>query len=382
VTLYDTIEWICFACAALPAGLFLTNLRAYRSLNGLCSEGQEVVRRQVSVLIPARNEAEGICAAIYSVLESEAVELELIVLDDHSSDATARLVSEMEARDSRVRLIEAPPLAEGWCGKQHACWHLAHRASFPTMIFVDADVRLAPSGIARAVEFLRSTKSGLVSGFPQQHTATLLEVMLIPLVHFVLLSFLPLNRMRATTNPAYAAGCGQLMIADRDAYFASGGHSRIRATLHDGLNLPKVFRRAGFRTDLFDATNIASCRMYHSAREVWAGLGKNATEGLAHPSRIGPFTVLLLAGQVLPFVLLYFRPSPILWAAVGFCAIVRFSGVLRFRQSTTGAILHPFAVMTLLALQWHALIRRATGRSSTWRGRSYSTTGEINQDSG
>src|SRR5262249_61852699 len=98
----------------------------------------------ISVLIPARNEERGIVAAVESALASEGVSLEVIVLDDHSEDRTAALVEGLARRDSRVRLVPAPPLPEGWCGKQHACHVLAGCACHPLLAFLDADVRLAP----------------------------------------------------------------------------------------------------------------------------------------------------------------------------------------------------------------------------------------------
>ena len=96
--------------------------------------------------------------------------------------------------------------------------------------------------------------------------------------------------MRRSRHPAYGAGCGQLFLARREAYETAGGHAAIRATLHDGVKLPRAFRAAGLRTDLFDATDVASCRMYRNAGEVWRGLAKNATEGLAAPGKIVPAT--------------------------------------------------------------------------------------------
>ncbi len=89
----------------------------------------------------------------------------------------------------------------------------------------------------------------------------------------------------------------------RDAYRKTGGHAQIRATMHDGLLLPQLFRRHGLRTDIADLTHLATCRMYHNASEVWQGLAKNATEGMASPARILPFTFLLFCGQILPFLL-------------------------------------------------------------------------------
>jgi hypothetical protein len=81
----------------------------------------------------------------------------------------------------------------------------------------------------------------------------------------------------------------------REAYRKTGGHAQIRTTMHDGLLLPQLFRRHGLRTDIADLTHLATCRMYHNASEVWQGLAKNATEGMAAPARILPFTFLLLS---------------------------------------------------------------------------------------
>ncbi|HEX2726572.1 MAG TPA: glycosyltransferase, partial [Beijerinckiaceae bacterium] len=254
---------------------------------------------------------------------------------------------------------------------QHACALLALEARYPVLLFLDADVRLRPGAVARAAAFLDSSGAGLVSGFPHQVTVTLLEKLLIPLVHFILLGFLPIDRMRRSLSPAYAAGCGQLMVTRRDAYDRAGGHAAICATLHDGIRLPRAFRRAGIASDLFDATSLVSCRMYNGAHQVWNGLAKNATEGLGAPSRILPITVLLLAGQVLPFVLLVTHPGPVTALAAFFAWLPRMLSTRRFRQPLLSAVLHPVGVLLLLAIQWHALTRSLLGRSSTWKGRAY-----------
>jgi len=183
--------------------------------------------------------------------------------------------------------------------------------------------------------------------------------------------------MRWTQRPEFSAGCGQLFIARRAAYEAVGGHAMIRQTLHDGVKLPRVFRRAGFKTDLFDATDLASCRMYHTNGETWRGLGKNATEGLAAPGTILPMTALLLGGQVLPFVLTLFATSLSttgLVAALLACALAyapRLLAVKLFRQPLGSALLHPLGVVMLLSVQWIALVRQFAGKPAVWKGRSY-----------
>lgn len=354
--------WLVTALALIPATLFVINLRLYRVL--------PIARRRtsVSVLIPARDEAGVIEGAVQSVLSNKDVDLEVIVLDDQSTDGTSGIVRRLGAADARVRCEPAPLLPDGWCGKQHACAVLASLARFETLCFMDADVKLANDALGRMSTFLYESGADLVSGFPHERTETWLEKLLLPLIHFVLLGFLPIARMRRSVSPAYAAGCGQLIMVSRAGYDKAGGHRAIAASLHDGLNLPKAFRQAELSTDLFDATDIADCRMYTGARQVWSGLSKNAVEGIAAPTRILPFTVLLLVGQVLPFAFLFAGIRTMLPAVV-LAWLPRFLGALRFRQSWLGALLHPFGVVVLLAIQWVALTRHWLGYSPSWKGR-------------
>jgi hypothetical protein len=379
-------------CAAIPAALFCVNLRRYQPP---CRQLQGAPPDRIAVLIPARNEEQNIAACMESVLQSSDVALDLLVLDDASTDRTADIVRRIAAKDKRVRLLEGAPLPAGWNGKQHACWQLAHATDAPLLVFLDADVRLTPDALARCAMQLAASQVALLSGFPRQITIGWLEQMLLPLIHFVLLGFLPMGRMRRSTSPAYAAGCGQFFLATRQGYFASGGHASIRETRHDGLRLPQTFRRAALRTDIVDLTTLASVRMYDSPRAVWMGLAKNATEGLAAPARILPLTLLLLLGQVLPVL------AAILWlsfwisslivgatfdeprkaAIVTLCIVLaviasylpRLLAVQRFRQPLRSALLHPLGIVLLLVLQWYALTKQIFGRPVAWRARRYTS---------
>lgn len=348
-----------------PAILFMRNLRVFTPPSRQAGRADEV-----SILIPARNEERNIETAISFALANEGAEV--IVLDDFSTDGTAELI----AREARVRLISGAALPNEWCGKNWACAQLATAATRPVLLFVDADVRLAPDAAASIASWMREQSAHLVSGVPRQELGGFTERLLIPLIHFVLLAFLPLRRMRQSRHPAYATGCGQLMCVKAEAYRASGGHGAIRQTTHDGLALPKVLREHGFCTDLFDATELATCRMYRSASETWRGFSKNAHEGLGAPARIVPATILLLGGQVLPFVLLALAPrvSVALLAAV-LALLPRLLAARRFSQPSAMIILHPVAIVALLGIQWTGLLRFLRGKAVSWKGRVIPTSG-------
>jgi hypothetical protein len=365
------------AFASLPALLTLANLRAFAPP----PEAPAGARPAVSVLVPARNEEAAIGRLCRDVLASEGVDLELVILDDASADRTAEVVSRIAAEDPRVRLVAGQPLPAGWCGKQHACWQLGRAARHDTWVFLDVDVAPAPDAIARAVAFLDTSGAALGSGFPRQETSCLLDWLLLPLIHFILLGFLPLARSRSDGSPGLAAGCGQLFVTRRCDYVRAGGHAAIRASLHDGVKLPRAYRRAGLKTDVFDATPIASCRMYERNADVWRGLSKNATEGIGAPATILPFTLLLAGGQILPFALVAWGlvtafaawpwwAVPVAAAAVALAWLPRVLEATRFRQSLTGAVVHPLGVAVFLAIQWVALARKLLGLKTAWRGRS------------
>ena len=372
------------ALAALPALLFVRNLPLYRVAAPVAGSTDQAGFNAagsagISVLIPARNEEAGIATSLQCVLANRFQAFEVLVLDDASTDGTAAIVTEFLRQDERVQLLQSAQLPDGWNGKQHACWQLAEAAKYEWLLFLDADVRLSPDALARIGSELATEPRDLLSGFPFQETRTIGEQLLIPLMHLVLLGFLPLDQMRASRKPEFGAGCGQLFIARREAYFAAGGHRAIRDSRHDGLKLPRAFRSAGLVTDLFDATDIASCRMYSSMQQVVQGLLKNATEGIAQPKLIAVFSVLLVGGQTLP---IFSLPHAIFYgwpvAAIVILALATIASFVpralaakQFKQPWLGVVLNPIAVAIFVALQWWALARKSLGvKPVLWRGRA------------
>ena len=362
--------------ASVPAINVVLNLLFYRRTPTVHRAGKEIPA--VSVLIPARDEEVNIRTAASRVLSNDSRNLELIVVDDHSTDGTAEIVREVTTEDSRVQLVNAPALPDNWGGKPHSCFTGAASATGDYLVFVDADVALEPDAIERLVTFMETTRSDLASGIPRQVTQTLTEKLVVPLIHFILLGFLPMMGMRWTRRPSFSAGCGQLFIARRTAYDETGGHRAIKASRHDGLELPRAFRRHGLKTELFDATDLATCRMYHNGLEVWNGFAKNATEGMATPTAIVPWTLLLVGGQILPPLLVVAAwltqagSSTVALAApaTAMVFVTRLVLAWRFEQSFLGALLHPVGIAILVAVQWFALIRESMGRPLAWKGRT------------
>ena len=366
-----TLVLLASALALLPAAMTLWNLAVFRPSRLALAPGLSI-----SVIIPARDEAANIGACLDAVRAQGGATLDIIVVDDQSRDATPRLVAERIAIDPRVRLVSPPPLPPGWSGKPHACFAGSAHARHGILLFIDADVRLAAAAAATLATELRARALGLVSGFPRERTGSFGELLLIPLIHVLLLGYLPIALMRSRPDAGLGAGCGQIMMADAQAYRALGGHGAVRASWHDGVTLPRAFRQAGHMTGLVDVTGLATCRMYEGFAATWRGFSKNAREGLAKPAALPVWTLLLGGGFVLGWVLAALLPflsvprwaEVTLLASLGLQAAARIALAVRFRQNLLAVPLTPLAMAAMLALQWRSLLA-PRGRVPLWRGR-------------
>ena len=354
----------------------------------------------VSLCIPARNEAANLEACVRGVLAcegplraalgmrgGEANVLEVLVYDDQSTDETPAILSRLVREDPRVRAVRVELLPDGWNGKQHACWRMAHSAKGLWLGFTDADVRFEPATFAAALRQARATRSALISGFPRQQTGTLSESIIVPMIFFILFSYLPFVKMRRSNDASASAGCGQFLLVRRDAYDAAGGHNAFKNSMHDGIKLPRNVRRAGFHSDLVDATDLLGCRMYRGWSQTWRGFAKNAYEGLGSPALLVVLTAMHALGHVFPWVALAWlgterlRGGPVDWrllaVAAGACGVQLIQRIVlaqRLRTSLVGAVLHPIGVVLMTCIQWHSYWLHLTGRRS-WRGRVATSTG-------
>jgi cellulose synthase/poly-beta-1,6-N-acetylglucosamine synthase-like glycosyltransferase len=363
--------------SSIAATMTVINLGVYRRAAPLGVQGQGA-RPTVSVCVPARNEERNIEAIVRCALANQAVDVEVLVYDDQSTDGTPGILESLRREDARVRPVPTQPLPEGWNGKQWGCERMGRAARTEWLLFTDADVRLAPDCLGRAVAEARRLDAALLSTIPREETGSPLERLVVPLIHWMLFSWLPMPRMRTTNDPATSAGCGQFLLVRRDAWEAAGGHAAFRDSMHDGIKLPRNVRRAGFHTDLYDGGESVSCRMYRNAGETWRGFTKNAYEGLGSPVVLAVFTLLEAAGILLPWVWLPIAiargetplgPTVLASFAVAAQLFQRTILARRFAQPWECVALHPVTIALLLAIQWRSWWLHLTKRRA-WRGRT------------
>jgi hypothetical protein len=362
-----TWAWIALFLATFPATMAAANLFFVRPPQGRPAPGT-----LVSILIPARNEEANIAACLDAALASRGVEVEVVVMDDGSTDATAEIVRGYAARDARVRLQACPPLPPGWTGKVHACARLAEAARGSHFLFIDADVALDPDAASLMAGHSQREKVGMVTGVPRQVIGSLGEAVTVPMINFLLYCYLPGGGRAFTRRPEMAAACGQLMLVERGAYDAAGGHAGIRALLHDALQLARRMRAAGHGTEVVEGAGLATCRMYDGFVPSWHGFIKNAREGMATPVGLPIWTVMLAGAFLWPIALL-----PEAWAflALALGLAIRAAVTFRVREPWWTIPLHPVAVAVALVLQWTALVRGLLGKQASWKGRAYTADG-------
>ena len=357
---------IALALALMPVIFAIINLRNMARVTGTPEAGTKV-----SILIPARNEEANIATCLDAALASTGCEVEVVVMDDGSTDRTAEIVRGYATRDARVHLVAAPSLPPGWTGKVHACARLAEAATGTHFLFIDADVRLAPHAAAAMAAHSASKNIALLSGVPRQEMRTIGEGLTVPFINFLLICYLPFGGRAIQRKPSLAAACGQLILVERRAYEATGGHSTIKGVLHDAIALARLFRERGHDTEIVEGAPLAVCRMYEGFAPAWGGFIKNAREGMATPIGLPVWTVLLAGAHLWPWALL---PGTEAALTVLLMFALRAAVTWRTGEPWWTVPLHPLTVLVALAIQWTALLRSALGLKAGWKGRAYPAT--------
>jgi chlorobactene glucosyltransferase len=230
----------------------------------------------LSVIVPARNEGGHIEACVRAILSTRYPSLELIVVDDHSADATASAAVAGADGDARLTLLQPAALPAGWLGKQWACHAGAAVARGDFLLFTDADVRHAPDLHARLVRTALASGADLVSVAGFQETRTFWERVVQPFVFAILALWYggpgAVNRSR---NPRRKIANGQCLCFTRSAYERFGGHVTVCGKPAEDLAFAQLMTTAGMQVRLTVGTRQLSTRMYGSLREIVAGWGKN-----------------------------------------------------------------------------------------------------------
>jgi hypothetical protein len=327
------------------------------------------VAEPVTVALPVRDEAGRVGPTLTALLGQRGVpDLEVLVLDDGSTDGTADVVRAVADGDPRVRLLTGTPPPPGLPGKPHACAQLAAAARGSVLVFVDADVLLAPDAVAAAVAVLRDAGLDLLSPWPRQLADGPAARLVQPLLQWSWMVSLPLRRAERSPRPALCAANGQFLAVDAAALARTGGFAGVAAAVLDDLAVARAVKRAGGRVGVADGSALATCRMYDGWVDLRAGYCKSLWAAFG-PAPASAATAAVLALTYLLPPLAALRGSRA--GLVGYAAAVG-SRLVAARRSGgrawPDALAHPASVAVLLGLlgaSWRGHLRG----DLTWKGR-------------
>jgi hypothetical protein len=352
-TVVASVVAVCSGLAVLVALHVVVNARLLRRLpaRGATDVG-------TAVLLPVRNEAHRVEPCLRALLALDGGP-EVLVLDDGSTDGTGDLV-----RSLGLRVIDGAPLPAGWLGKPHACHQLAGATDAAVLVFVDADVVLAPDAVTRAVAALGGFD--LLTPYPRIVATGLGQRLVQPLLQWSWLAFLPLRAMERSRRPSLAAAGGQFLVVRRAAYLAAGGHAGVRSSVLEDVELARAVKRTGGRIALADGSAVATCRMYDSWPQLVDGYTKSLWASFGSAAGAVGVVAMLVALFVVPLAGLLMSP---MYASFGVLAGV-LSRVVAARatggRAWPDALGHPVSVVLFGWLVARSFRRR---RVVTWKGR-------------
>lgn len=359
---------------AVGSGQLALGARRVPTLAGLPPLRDGAHPPRVSIIVPARDEARGIGAAVTSMLAMDYPDFEVIVIDDRSTDGTAAALNALPDPAGRLRRLQVAELPSDWLGKNHANALGAAAASGEWLLFTDADIRFAPLALSRAM------RCALEDGWDHLTAAPHARLPGVVLSQFTLyfgLLFSLFARPWAARNPSSRAhvGIGAFNLVRRSAYEAIGGHGALRLRPDDDLKLGKLLKQAGFRQLFMNGHGAIEVEWYSSWREVRDGLMKNLFAGSGYSV---PLTV---GGSLLHVAVLTGPPLGLLFAT-GFaqvcsalaCVLLLCQGWASAPSLGTkrwaGVLLPVFGVFGTW-LMWRSMYLALSRGSIEWRGRRY-----------
>ena len=327
----------------------------------------EEVKKSVTVLAPMRNEAENVPEFISALSSQMGVkQIKFIIINDGSTDKTAELLTTVIDSDSRFTVIESPVVRDGWLGKVSALQAGFEAASSDYIITLDADVRLAPNAVMRAITQLERLQLDFISPYPRQIALTASEKLIQPLLHWSWMSTIILRLAEKFPRRSNAVGNGQFFVVRSSALEKIGGFNSVSHQILDDIELARSLIGAGCKGVVTEGSAIASTRMYSSFDEIRQGYGKSLWKAFGGPlGTIVAISFIFITG-ILPIILI-FNGYLVGWFSYLYIAFSREISAIRSRGNPLYAFLHPISSALLIYLICYSWAKRGTIQ---WKGRT------------
>lgn len=243
----------------------------------------------VSYIVPARNEEKGIGQAVTSFCQQDYPNLEVIVINDRSTDRTSQILSELQEKFDNLIVVEGTEPPEDWFGKANAMRLGMDHAKGDWILLADGDAVHDPSILRRAICFGLHDEAGMVTLRPRFITGSVLEAAVMSGITYFFFVATPIFLVRYSKSALFATGSGVFNLLRRDTLDACGGIACIRRAVVDDLEIGFCVKRAGHRISVAHAGTLLNLRMYYSIRETFEGFTKNTFPSI----RKTPYLMLL-----------------------------------------------------------------------------------------
>ena len=325
----------------------------------------------VSILIPARNEEERILTLLQSLKDQNYQNIEVIILDDDSTDNTFDVCRNFCRSDSRFTVIRGDELPDDWLGKNFACHQLALQAKGKYLLFLDADEIVKDGLINNALHRMKIGKLTLLSLFANQIMATAGERLVVPLMHFLLLNTLPLRLVRLSDKSAFSAASGQFMLFDANTYHKHLWHAQVKDKVVEDIEIMKLIKAYRYKTESLLANGYLFCRMYKGYGDALDGFSKNLLAGFGNNiAGLLCYLLLVMAGPV--FIAIYLNTGLLSFALT---LIILSRIMISFSSGQNvflNILLHPLQMVSFILLSVISVKKHVT-KKVNWKGRTIST---------
>jgi glycosyltransferase involved in cell wall biosynthesis len=320
----------------------------------------------VSLCIPARNEEKNIKALLTALYEQSYKNIEILVYNDLSTDNTEKTIIESQKTNPNIKLLQGKTLPTGWLGKNHACYQLAQKAKGDYILFLDADVIPQNHLVSTLVSITENNKTQLLSVFPKQLTQSFGEKLIVPHMKNILLSLLPLLKVKTSHRVSYSAANGQCMMFEAKTYKRYQPHQWKKDEKVEDIAIMRLYKKFHLTTETYIGKGTIQCKMYNSGKEAINGFSRNIKQFFGNSTIFMLFHAIITSVGFFSLTILPFKH----FIFIIFILLLLHGGLLHLSQRKWWEIFFiPLQQFALLYLTLVSIYKNKKGKLN-WKGRA------------
>ncbi len=355
--------------------VFYSTLIVFSNIFWKYSSFENIKNKNLSILIPARNEEKNIKNCIDSIINTNKNFNEIIIYDDHSTDSTRKEIEKLIKINNKIKIAQTKELEKGWTGKSFACYELAKQSSSEWIIYIDADTTVLED-LSQLIDYAKENRLSMVSAWPKIEMKSFSEKIFMPLLNFIVFTTCPMFIAKKRKSDNLGLAHGACILFRKETYKKLGGHKLVRNDLFEDTRLARIFRLKGENTYCVNGSKIISVKMYDSFSSIWNGFKKNYYPSFSKDISFFLFQfIFIISYFVAPLV--YFssiflnsnKELAIFLLCFNFVPIIIIN--LKFKYNLLSIFTHPFGILAMFFLGIDSWKNMKYGKGLFWKDRIY-----------